>query len=418
MANRRLFLYSPTKPLKTGTANYFDLFLKQLGFVEMKNLEITIVVDKRIFKGGENVYGNTYKVEDFRRVDRDQKDISLYFLANNEYHRYIHRALYGHKAGDGLAISIVHEPDMWMNVEAMCNLGEYGFNKKDLSYFASYEFGKDASFFCHLFERRQTDQNFQYSSLAGTHIYEHSDIVVFHSYFARAKFLLEKATSYIAKKNGQQFLVMSHPPENIVVKTTNTEPRGKFIVGTYGWVKKVKQVEPIIEAFNDFYQDLDLSDKKRVQLDVAGEIDIEESDFDPIGLVATLPSAGQIYFYGYLSDEKLNTLMSQASVALSLRFPSCGETSGPLFKARALGLTTVLSDYASFAEEPADYHISVKKQEQHDQLVKVLKREYAIFKTGKPRATRYATNRSIPKLNVDELLDKALTFSDNGSNCL
>lgn len=410
-----LYLFSPATPLRTGTANYFKLVLQELKVDAAAFGAIRIVVDRKYYQHAD-LTALPYPAVDFHDLHRTQQDVSIYFLANNEYHRYIHRALYDHRPDDGTAVSVVHEPDMWMNVQAMCNLREYGFREEDMNYFAAYEFGADTELFCDLFARGQVDQNFEYASVAGTHIYEHSDVIVFHSLFARSKFLLEKSVTYKSQRTNEPVcLVMSHPPEQIELPHAEHSIRtNKFIAGTYGWLKKVKQVEPLIRAFNEFYEGLSAEDQENIELHLVGQVD-EERDFDPVGLANRLPAHDHIKFFGYVDNDTLDSLMASASIIFSLRFPSCGETSGPLRKAEALGVPVALSQYAAFAEEVADYHVSVNPDEQNTQLVNILRKEFEYYKQGKARPTRRASVAD-SSLDVNEMLDKVLAFKDNRGN--
>jgi len=407
---RRLFLVSPIKPARTGTANYFDLFLQQL--VRAEPTELQLVVDAARYGGLPDKPG--YHVVDFRGLKRRPDDITMYFLANNDHHRYVHRMLYEHRPKDGIAVSVVHEPDMWMNIEAMCNLREYGFDESDLRYFAEYEFGQDTALMCRLNASGMVSPNFHYSSLAGRHIYEHSDVAVFHSYFAEAKFRLEKSPTYVSERQTPfQSMVMAHPPEpEMTIRHTGNE-KDRFVVGTFGWVKKVKQIDALIAAFNDFFAELPAEQRSNVELRIVGHVD-EEPGFYPMAHAAASKAANNIRFFGYVPDEELLPLMAESSLLFSLRFPSCGETSGPMYQARGLGIPVVLSDYAAFAEEEAAYHVSVKKDQQHSQLVDILHREYKRFTNGRSAmSSPKAITTHPPKLTVQQMLDNVLLFADN-----
>lgn len=406
---RRLFVYSPIRPLKTGTANYIRLFLEQTN-LDTSEVEVILVVDKSLY-GSKQPEGVGYAVADWNEVIRTADDINLYFLANNEFHRYVHKAVHDHSKADGLAVAVVHEPSMWMNVQAMCVLREHGYSLKDLEYFAAYEFGEDASFIVGQSLRSQTDKNYQYTSLAATHIYENCDVIVFHSNFAMNKFILERSPTYTPQRKNMKYIVMGHPPDNGAVGLVNDgEPKPTFVAGAYGWVKRVKQVEAIITAYDEFYGSLDNADKQRVALHIVGEIDMEPG-FDPVELAKKCSAHSTITFFGYVADDKLDKLMSQASLIFSLRFPSCGETSGPLYKARQLGAALVVSDYAAFAEMEAQYHIPVRKDLQHQGIRSALQAEFRRFKDGLP--SKQAAVRAPQYDTVTEMLDKVISLKEN-----
>lgn len=383
IAKRLVYIYSPTPPIKSGTAHYLELILKQISKYSLQEYDFVFVIDKKLYE--QQAFGgdDTYTVVDFRTVKRTKEDVTMYFLANNEFHRYVHRSLYDHLPEHGVAVSVVHEPDMWMNIQAMCNLRQYGFNEDDIEYFARYEFGDDTGLICDLFKRGATDINFEYTSVAGTHIYERSDYIVFHSPYALEKFTLEMSSTYRSIRVGEpKYLIMDHPPEDFKEDKLISKKKNKFIVGTFGWAQKVKQTDSIILGFDAFYRGLDKKDKDLVGLNIVGQVDISKG-FDPFSTATNTSCPDKIKFYGYVTDDEMNKLMSETSLMFSLRFPSCGETSGPLRKATRLGVSVVLSDYAAFADEPAAYHLSVKKSQQDLEIVEVLKKEFNRFKLGK-----------------------------------
>ncbi len=128
-------------------------------------------------------------------------------------------------------------------------------------------------------------------------------------------------------------------------------------------------------------------------------------DFDPVGVANKTTCRDKVVFHGYVSDQKLDALMAEASIVFSLRFPSCGETSGPLYKANALGIPVVLSDYAAFAEEAADYHVPVEKALQHAEIVRILSKEFQDYKKDRKKKVVKHTPHGI---TIREVIDTAL----------
>lgn len=405
----KLYLYSPMHPAKTGTANYFRLFISQIPEEIKINNEIIIVIDRNFYS--HDIFNSSiYKIEDFRDIKKNINDISLYFLANNEFHRYAHKALYDHKDSDGLAVSIIHEPCMWMNVHAMCSMREYGFKEEDLPYFAAYQYGEDAEFFCKQNLVRKTNDIFDYTSLAATHIYEKSDIVVFHSYYAKNKYVLERSPTYTINKE-QKLIVMEHPHDDALANVLTKVTKDKYVVGVFGWVKKVKQVEDVMLAFNDFHKELNDDEKNNIELRIVGETEITR-DFDPVGLASTLECTQAIDFYGYVTNQKMDELLASTSIIFSLRFPSCGESSGPVYKTKSLGIPIALSDYGAFAEEDADYFISVNMQTQRREIKDIIAKEYRIFTKKEKRQKKKVIKDPNAYDTVQSTLKKIITYQN------
>jgi glycosyltransferase involved in cell wall biosynthesis len=405
----KLYLYSPINPAKTGTANYFRLFISQIPEEIIENNEIVIVIDHRFYS--HNIFDNSiHKIVDFRDIKKNTNDISVYFLANNEFHRYAHKELFNHKPENGLAVSVVHEPCMWMNVQAMCSMREYGFNEEHLPYFAKYQYGEDAEFFCRQNLLRKTNDIFDFTSLAATHIYENSNVIVFHSVYAKNKFILEKSPSYKVEKN-PQIIVMEHPYDDASKNLPESITKDKYVVGTFGWVKKVKQVEDLLLAYNDFYITLNDEQKDTVELRIVGETEVTR-DFNPVGLAANLECTETVKFYGYVTNQKMDELLAGTSIIFSLRFPSCGESSGPVYKTKSLGIPIALSNYGAFAEEDADYFISVNMNTQRKEIQKVIAKEYAIYVKKDKREVKKRTKNSSSYKTVGSTLKKIIAIQN------
>lgn len=377
---RKVYLYSPIPPIKSGTANYLKLFVNDLPSDFTETHDVTLVIDERFYDKVPKIY-DSIPVKSYNDIMDDSPDsVFVYFLANNEFHRYIHRALFLHSSGK--AVSVVHEPSMWMNVGSMCYLEEYGFKREDLTYFAGYEFGANANQFVNLFYRYGIDKNFSYVSLAGTHIYEKSDVIVFHSQYAKDKFQCEKSDTY-QKPGCKEYWVMAHPDDHTAPKGNRKLSRkdsGTFVVSTFGWVGPTKQTIPLIKAFYDFIGVLPKAHRERCRLDVVGEVPADKNFYDPIGFAKSRHDlVDRVKFYGYTTDEEFINLLHSSSLVFSLRFPSCGETSGPIHKLSGVKIPVAISDYAAFSEENADFYISVNPRMQHDQLVELMRNSYTTF---------------------------------------
>lgn len=412
---RKVYLYSPIPPLKSGTANYLKLFVHDMPKNFLKENNVSLVIDDRFYDDAPQEYQGI-PVHNYKDIhDGDPTTVHIYFLANNEYHRYVHRALYLHQTGK--SISVVHEPSMWMNVGSMCYSEEYGFKREDLEYFASYEFGADARQFVNLFYRYGIDKNFSYVSLAGTHIYEKSDVVVFHSQYAKDKFQCEKSETYY-KSGCSEYWVMAHPddhtPPNKKDIKTAKKTEDVFVVSTFGWVQPSKQTIPLIKAFYDFVGVLPKAHRERCRLDIVGEVPADKNFYDPVGFAKSRRDLEPLVkFYGYTTDEEFINLLHSSSLVFSLRFPSCGETSGPIHKLSGVKIPVAISDYAAFSEENADFYISVNPKVQHDQLVDLIRKAYlTFFDEGSTASlvTRDQHPSAETKLNVAGMLDKLETY--------
>jgi glycosyltransferase involved in cell wall biosynthesis len=120
-------------------------------------------------------------------------------------------------------------------------------------------------------------------------------------------------------------------------------PAGRPIVVTLGLLTPAKRVGKVLEALGR------LPSNRRPFLLVGGAVGPE----DPLrGCVRELGLVGDVRFGGYLSEEDFWRAASAADVAVNLRYPTVGETSGAVCRLAGFGLPLIVSDAGWFRELP------------------------------------------------------------------
>ncbi len=118
------------------------------------------------------------------------------------------------------------------------------------------------------------------------------------------------------------------------------------VIGLFGFLTSAKRAEVVIEAFRRARRA-----NPGLRLLIVGEpapnIDVKELADD--GVVIT----------GYVSDQDFGSYYAAADRFVNLRYPSAGETSGTLIRAFDAGKPVAVSDYAQFAEYPADIVVKI-----------------------------------------------------------
>lgn len=129
-----------------------------------------------------------------------------------------------------------------------------------------------------------------------------------------------------------------------------------------GFVGKSKRIDLVLRALR-ILVDLGLP----VRLTVAGELRPEE--YDLIADIQRMDLANCCEVRGYLTEEEMSQALADADILVNLRWPTFGESSGPLLRALWLGTCTVVTDIGSFAEFPNDIVIKIGVEEMSAQAI-------------------------------------------------
>lgn len=123
-------------------------------------------------------------------------------------------------------------------------------------------------------------------------------------------------------------------------------PATRTIVATLGFVTPAKRLDRTLRALAL------LPAERRPFLFVGGAV----GDDDPLhAAVAELGLEGDVRFGGYLDDADFWRAASAGDVALNLRYPTMGETSGAVCRIAGFGLPLVVSDVGWFRELPGSF---------------------------------------------------------------
>jgi len=136
------------------------------------------------------------------------------------------------------------------------------------------------------------------------------------------------------------------------------------VIGFFGFLTSAKRAEVVLEAFR-----IARARDSRLALLIVGE---PAPNID----LAALRGEG-ILTTGYVADEDFPAYYAVADRFVNLRYPSAGETSGTLIRAFDAGKPVAVSDYAQFAEFPADCAFRVPLGEgEIERLVEFFTRDF------------------------------------------
>ena len=118
-----------------------------------------------------------------------------------------------------------------------------------------------------------------------------------------------------------------------------------FLITSFGGVQPHKRIDKALRALADARRERD-----DIFMVLAGSLHAE--GFDPIGYAKGLGLEDAVRFTGFVSEEEGWSWLHAGDVALNLRGPSSGGTSGGIFQAFSKGRSVIASDAAEQHELP------------------------------------------------------------------
>ncbi len=120
---------------------------------------------------------------------------------------------------------------------------------------------------------------------------------------------------------------------------------GSFLVVSFGGVQPHKRVDQMLHALARARRE-----REDLRLVLAGSL--HSGEFDPVALAKRLGLADAVRFTGFLPEERAWDWLFAADLALNLRGPTTGGTSGGIFQAFSMGRAVIATDAAEQRELP------------------------------------------------------------------
>jgi len=179
-------------------------------------------------------------------------------------------------------------------------------------------------------------------------VVRHADAFVVHSAWMRRMILAERnAATPVA--------VVFHGAERRWSDASRQERRSALLpealrdgvlIASFGAVQEHKRVEPLLRGFARAY-----AQRPNLRLVLGGELRTERVDV--LALAHELGIEDAFHVTGFLSEEAAWDLLHASDIAVNLRGPSTGGTSGGVFQALSLGRFVIASDREEQAELPS-----------------------------------------------------------------
>jgi glycosyltransferase involved in cell wall biosynthesis len=353
----RVAFFSPLPPMKSGIADYSAELLPALA----EECEIELIVDEGFRP--DPALTSRFPVHGHRALPRLLKqgrfDVVLYQLGNNaDYHAAIYRTLLEHPGVVVLHEFVLHHLVRELTLEA---------SRPDLYVdelrYAYGRTGEAAARRClatgvsldlwsyPLFER----------------VVDASLGIIVHNRFTRDRVLASRPLARIAtvphhlSLNGEL-----GGPE--AARAALGIAAGDFVVATYGFMTPAKRPAVLLRAFARLRQQI-----PRARLLIVGEVS-RHFDFERI-FTAELQKG--VTITGRLDLDRFLLYMQASDVAVNLRHPTGGETSGTVIRLLGMGKPLIVNNSGAFAEYPDDCCAKIDLDDTEEELLLAYLRTFA-----------------------------------------
>jgi len=140
------------------------------------------------------------------------------------------------------------------------------------------------------------------------------------------------------------------PPRRHLKASLGLDPDG-LLVGAFGFIAPSKRLEPVLGAFVRLREEF-----PQARLVCVGQV-VEGYDFQT--LLEKMGLEDVVWVTGYVPMETFRRYLRAVDVGVNLRYPTWGESSGPLLRLMACGVPTLVTDAGGFAELPDEAVVKV-----------------------------------------------------------
>lgn len=352
----RVAYYSPLPPMRSGIADYSAELLPHLA----GDCEIELIVDEG-FQPAPELAGR-FPVHGVRALpsllERGRFDAVLYQLGNNrDYHAGIYRSLLAH-AG----VVVLHEPVLHHLVR---DLTLYAGDAEAYVREMRYAYGRTGE----AMARRCLATGVPldpWSYPLFERVVDASRGLIVHNRFTRDRVRAGRPLARLAVVPHHLSLGTLPAREPAAARAALGVPPESFAVATFGFLTAAKRPAVLLRAFARLRAEV-----PQARLFIAGEIS-PHLDFAAVFTPELRPGVtvtGRLELAAFLS------YMQACDVAVNLRHPTAGETSGTVIRLLGLGKPLIVNDTGAFAEIPDDCCAKVALDDaEEDLLVAYLRR--------------------------------------------
>ena len=308
----RAAFFSPLPPARSGIADYSAALLEALD----------PLVRLQVFSGG----GEAFDPRDF--------DLAVYQVGNNQFHDFVYETALRHPG-----VVVMHETNLH---HLICDISVKRGDWEGYIAECAYNGGPAAR--ARACQVRRGEIAPDYEGLKMTRrLLETARAVVVHSQFAAGEI---RAAGFAGP--------LAVIPHGAWVPVANRNAyRHKLglgenaaLAGIFGFLKPYKRIPEALRAFRRFTRIM-----PEARLILVGE---PHPDLPLDALIRSLDLSAHVRALGFSDPPDFVGYLAACDVALNLRYPTAGESSGTLLRALGLGKPALVSDVGAFRELPDD----------------------------------------------------------------
>jgi glycosyltransferase involved in cell wall biosynthesis len=277
------------------------------------------------------------------RFHPDRYDVVFHHLANNPHHEYVFES-----AVRSPGVCVLHE--VVLHHLIAYSMVEVGRQAERYRRILEEEHGALGAQLANLKLRGLATELEKFLFPLVTHVVARSLGVVVHSYDSRERLL------GLPRSRDVPIEVIPHhagtPPRRVVgldrpeARRILGLPEETFLVGHLGFLTVSKQPATLVDGFDRLHQE-----RPDSMLLVVGA-DATEGALGRAVRARGLRDA--VTFTGWVDLERFYLYLKAVDAVVSLRYPTAGETSGPVARALAEGRVAIVNNYGSFADLPRE----------------------------------------------------------------
>lgn len=355
----RVAYLSPLPPQTSGIADYSAELLPPLG----RHFELELIVEDGI--AVDRHLAAAFQVQPLRHfselVASGRYDAALYHLGNNrDFHAGIYRRLLAHPSGVP-AVLVLHEyvlhhlvrdvtlhagdPDGYVETMRWC----YGRSGEAVARRAVATGVPLDPFRFPLFERAVD---------AASGVIVHNTTTGHRVLASRPEARVQVVPHHLSLA-GLPAVTREDARRQLGIAADD------FVVATFGFLTEAKRLPVLLRAFARLRAALPEEGAARARLQLVGEVS-PHYDFDP---VFTPELRTGVEVTGRLGLDRFLLHMAACDVAVNLRHPTAGETSGTLVRLLGLGKPVIVTRAGAFAEIPDGCCAKVDLDEDEEELL-------------------------------------------------
>lgn len=393
MERKKIAIFSPIPPLRSGISDYMIQILPELCRV----YDVHIYIDSGYHPDNINKI-NFERIQFFNHQffekNLQEYDNLIFQLGNNEQHYYMVPYIEKYKG-----IIILHD----YNIHGMARSLSLGINKNKSQYikYLKEEFG-DLS----IMMERDIDRGLYKNAVLELEVNKYflinSRAVIVHNDFAK-RALIKKGI-----KNVHQVKIPVNLP-----KVSSQNFNSHFVYASFGFINQNKRIDVVIRCIKRLI-DYGCSNINYI---VVGHENDSNYVKDLKLMVSKLKLNDVVIFTNYVSSDEYTRLLHTSDVCIHLRYPTVGESSGATLNALSYGKPVIVSNADAFKEYPDDvvFKIPVDKNEEEVLFERMLEvyNNAKLRKSMGEKARNYISQNHSMELygqRIREIIDNSITI--------